>query len=212
MELDMGRSESSKVTNPERVAERHAQLISTATGLFLRNGFHKTSVREIASAAGMQMGTLYLYIERKEDVLFLITKAIMNELSEGLLRVPSGDTARMTLQHAMEYFFDAVRRMRREISLLYRESASLLPDQLAALKESEIREREFFTDVIRTGIQQGEFRQSASPDVLAHDIIVLAHMWALKGWALHTLMDFDTYRDTQMHLIWSTLGIDPQQA
>jgi AcrR family transcriptional regulator len=193
-----------KVTNEQLIAERHAQLVAAATELFLEKGFHKTTVREIAAAAGWNMGTLYLYINQKEDVLHLISQAIMRELSDGLTQVPAGPTAKETLRAAADYFFRAVDRMRREIKLLYRESASLRPEHLEALKASELQERAFFASVIRRGVEQGEFRPVA-PDFLAHDLIMLAHMWALKGWALRSSVSFEEYAEHQINLLFTQL-------
>lgn len=196
---------SSKVSNSALVAERHAQLVKATTSLLLRQGFHKTSVRQIAASAGWQMGTLYLYIDRKEDVLFLISKAIMNELSEGLLAIAPRSTPSETLWIATDYFFSAVDRLRSEISLLYRESASLMPDQLAELKDSELKERAYFARIIREGIATGEFEAPVEPELFAHDIIMLAHMWALKGWALFKTFPFERYKASQMELLWKEL-------
>lgn len=196
---------SSKVSNSALVVERHDQLVKATTELFLRQGFHKTSVRQIAAAAGWQMGTLYLYVNQKEDVLFLITKAIMNQLSEGLQAVESGATPSETLWIASDYFFTAVDRMRNEISLLYRESASLLPHQLEELKQSEIKERDHFAKIIRAGIATGEFEAPVEPELFAHDIIMLAHMWALKGWTLSKSFEFEEYKTSQMKLLWKEL-------
>lgn len=201
-------SPSSKVANTALLAERHEQLVQATTTLFLRQGFHKTTVRQIAAAVQWQMGTLYLYIDQKEDVLFLISKAIMNELSEGLLRITPRPTHSETLWVAMDYFFEAVRRMRREISLLYRESASLLPDQLGELKQSELKERAFFAQIVRDGVEEGEFKSPIEPDLYAHDIILLAHMWALKGWALSSLLPFERYKKSQMDFLWRQLSVD----
>lgn len=201
---------SSKVSNAALVEERHEQLVKATTELFLRQGFHKTSVRQVAAAVGWQMGTLYLYIRRKEDILFLISKAIMNELSNGLTSIKPSISVSETLWISIDYFFEAVNRMRNQISLLYRESASLMPEQLAELKASEIRERTYFTQIIREGIAREEFSAPVDPDLFAHDIIMLAHMWALKGWALSRELSFERYKDLQMLLLWKQLSLkDP---
>jgi len=39
-----------------------------ALQLFTRKGFHGTSVREIAKKAGVSMGKLYIYYDKKEDI------------------------------------------------------------------------------------------------------------------------------------------------
>ena len=187
----------SKVADQALVRKRQAHIVSAATHLLLRQGFHKTSVREIAAAADVTMGGLYLYISRKEDLLYLIAESIMSELSQSLELIEDHGSPGETLRAGADRFFRAVDRMRREIKLLYRESASLLPEHLEALQQSELRERAFFSDVIREGIDRGEFAE-IDPDLAAHDIIMLGHMWALKGWALKDSFSLDEYIDLQL--------------
>jgi AcrR family transcriptional regulator len=200
-----------KIANKELVSERHAEIVAVCTELFLHKGFHETSVREIANELGWQMGSLYLHISRKEDILHLISQAIMRELWEGLRNLNPEGTCGERLQAAADYFFTAVDRMRPKIKLLYRESASLLPGHVAALKESELQEREYFSRIIQEGIDAGEFRP-VDAGLFAHDIIMLAHMWALKGWALWPTMSAEEYRERQLSLLFSHLLINPDSS
>ena len=190
-----------KVSDNSLVTERRSHLVAAATELLLHQGFHDTSVREIAAAVGWQMGTLYLYISRKEDVLYLISQSVMAELWDGLKVLPEQETARASLDAAARYFFGAVARKRREIKLIYRESASLGEEHLAVVQDTELSERDFFAAIIRKGIETGEFR-ALNPDLMAHDIITLAHMWALKCWALADHMTFEDYVEQQLALLF----------
>lgn len=195
----------SKVTNEELILERRAKIVEAAMELFLRQGFHKTSVREIATSAQITMGALYLYISRKEDVLYLISDSIMSEFATSMRTVTPRETCAETLRAQAEHFFAVVDRLRRQILLLYRESASLDGAQLEALKESELLVRTEFARVIRQGISNGEFRD-LDPEFVAHNIIMLGHMWALKGWALRQHLDFESFRDEQINLIFGMLS------
>src|SRR5262249_18950451 len=130
------------------LTERHAHLVGSATRLLLKYGFHQTSVRDIAAAAGWQVGTLYLYISRKEDILQLIMDEIKEAFLEELRRVVRQPTARATLCVAFERYVQAAGRMNRELRLLYRESASLRVDQRESGLQRELAEREFFAEII----------------------------------------------------------------
>jgi AcrR family transcriptional regulator len=193
-----------KVANAGRVAERHAHLVNVASDLFLRQGFHQTSVREIAAAAGWQMPTLYRYIARKEDVLYLISSAAMDDVWGGLEALETSGSAAERLRQAATYFFEAVARRRREIKLLYRESASLGEEHLTLIEATELKERDYFAAIIEDGIRTGEFAPVDVP-VIAHDLIMLAHMWALKGWALRPETEFPEYMKVQLDLVFRTL-------
>lgn len=196
---------SAKVTDSALVSARHAQLVTAATELFLRVGFHETTVREVAAALGWQVGTLYLYISRKQDILYLISQSVMSELWDGLQETPLHGSPAERLEQAARYFFQAVDRKRREIKLIYRESASLEPEHLRVVEQTEIKERDFLASIVQEGVAAGQFRP-VDANLIAHDLIMLAHMWALKGWALHASLDLNTYIDEQLKLVFGRIG------
>jgi AcrR family transcriptional regulator len=53
----------------QRKAAREDQLLETATRLFKEKGYHNTSMQDLADALGMQKGSLYYYIQSKEELL-----------------------------------------------------------------------------------------------------------------------------------------------
>jgi len=52
----------------DTVAKNKLKIERAALGLFTHQGFHGTTVREIARAARVSMGKLYLYYPTKEDI------------------------------------------------------------------------------------------------------------------------------------------------
>jgi len=56
------------VTTPDPTAARRASLITAATGVFLRYGFKKTSMDDLARAAGLSRQGLYLHFPTKEAI------------------------------------------------------------------------------------------------------------------------------------------------
>ena len=68
-----------------RTAKR-AALIRQAAKAFRANGFHATTMEEIAGAVGVTKGALYRYVENKQEILFECFKA-SNELGEAALKL-----------------------------------------------------------------------------------------------------------------------------
>ena len=66
------------------IEKRRQQIIRGAVTLFKEKGFHRTTTREIAKAAGFSIGTLYEYIRTKEDVLYFVCDSIYNEVHNKL--------------------------------------------------------------------------------------------------------------------------------
>jgi AcrR family transcriptional regulator len=52
-----------------RQARRRERILQAATELFVAHGYRKTSVEEIARAAGVAKGTVYLYYQNKAELL-----------------------------------------------------------------------------------------------------------------------------------------------
>jgi AcrR family transcriptional regulator len=195
---------TSKVANEELVSTRHAQLIAASAELFLRKGFHATTIREIADAVGWKMGTLYMYISRKEDILYLTARTIMHQLAVDDDRIAPRPTALETFRAAAEYYFRIVAKMHNELKLLYRESATLPPEYREAVKQAELRVWRFFQGIIARGIDNGEFRP-VDVGIVGYNVIMLAHMWALKGWTLGQEYEFEPYLATQLSLLCDQL-------
>lgn len=60
------------MSEQERVDRRRAQILAAASRVFARQGFHRTTVREIASEAGIADGTIYLYFASKRELLLAL--------------------------------------------------------------------------------------------------------------------------------------------
>lgn len=54
--------------------EKQVQIIEVAIQLFAKKGYHLTSIQEIADAAGIAKGSMYLYFKSKEELLLSVYK------------------------------------------------------------------------------------------------------------------------------------------
>jgi len=54
--------------------DRLAQLVETATNVFIEQGYQRTQMADIAQALGVAKGTLYLYVESKEALFDLVVR------------------------------------------------------------------------------------------------------------------------------------------
>ena len=61
---------------------RRQEILAAAESLFSKNGFFKTSMAEIATAAQFAMGTVYRFFKSKEEIYISIVEAKVEELAE----------------------------------------------------------------------------------------------------------------------------------
>jgi AcrR family transcriptional regulator len=178
------------------VEKRRRQIIDAAVGLFVNKGFHLTTTREIARAAGFSIGTLYEYIKSKEDVLYLVCDAIHSEVEEQLRQaVDVGTTGREALTGAVANYFGVCERMQDHILLVYQETGSLSPESRKYVLANEERVTAIFEDILRRGARDGTLHPGPDKAVrlMAHNITVLGHMWTFRRWFLmrhYTLAEF----------------------
>jgi AcrR family transcriptional regulator len=101
-----GREYSDRVTSSvDRVKLRETRLLDAAARLFARFGFDKTSVDEIATAAGVSKGAVYLHWPSKfnlfEAVLVREGLALLDEIVERLESDPEGGTLGSIYRHSI---------------------------------------------------------------------------------------------------------------
>jgi AcrR family transcriptional regulator len=107
----------------ERIAAR-------ASELFTKKGVDKTSLAEIAAAAGISKGTLYYYFSTKNDLVFAVTEMHMEELTGNLFDLLKMDTTpELILEQLFETVPTAVTRSRLHIYLV-REAVTDSPQLL----------------------------------------------------------------------------------
>jgi AcrR family transcriptional regulator len=63
-----------------RAAIRRRQVLTVASELFAAKGFEATSIRDIATAAGMMSGSLYYHFASKEDLYIAVQDASISKI------------------------------------------------------------------------------------------------------------------------------------
>ncbi|MFR0357698.1 TetR/AcrR family transcriptional regulator [Streptomyces sediminimaris] len=72
---------------PERREARRAQIVAAARRCFAREGFHQTSMPDIAAAAGVSAGAPYRYFASKEEIILAIAGDAFRLIFEPMERV-----------------------------------------------------------------------------------------------------------------------------
>jgi AcrR family transcriptional regulator len=185
-----------QVKNQALVQRRRRQIVDAAVELFIQNGFHKTTTRQIAKAAGFSIGSLYEYVASKEDILYLVCDAIHAEMERGMAdamqRVEGPGNA---LAEVIRAYLMVCDRMRDPILLIYQETQSLPHKWRKVVLANEVRITGLFTRALSQLMAAGEIPllSEAAMDLIAHNIAVIGHMWTFRRWFLachYTIEDY----------------------
>ncbi|MGI2327755.1 TetR/AcrR family transcriptional regulator [Planococcus sp. YIM B11945] len=191
--MNKKREIQSSVKDESLIEKRRAQMIRGAVTLFKQKGFHRTTTREIAKAAGFSIGTLYEYIRTKEDVLYLVCDSIYDEVH---VRLDSLDIEKGSLEvlvTALEHYYGLIDDMQDEYVVMYQESKSLPKDALQYVLKKELEMVSLFERLLTECVESGELTLSPKEIVLAsHHLFVQGQMWAFRRWALRdfTIQEF----------------------
>lgn len=187
---------STQVKNQELVLRRRRQIVDASVKLFIENGFHKTTTRQIASTAGFSIGSLYEYVASKDDVLYLVCDAIHEEVEQGVMAALSRNTYDLdSLKEVIMEYIMVCDRMRDHLLLIYQETKSLPKKWRSNVLRNEVRITDIFVDVIAKTIAAGKMpsMDDSSIELLAHNITVLGHMWTFRQWFLDRKYTLDDY-------------------
>jgi len=193
-----------QIKNPDLVAQRHRQIVDAAVQLFIKQGFHKTTTRQIARAAGFSIGSLYEYVASKEDILYLVCDAIHAEVERGVSQAmtsTSGD--KNPLAEVIREYFLVCNRMSDHILLIYQETQSLPPRWRKKVLENEVRITGIFMEVLEHLVSSGDLPRISerSMELIGHNISVLGHMWTFRRWFLARHYSIEDYIELQTEFI-----------
>lgn len=62
-----------------RTDDKRQRILDAAVSVFARKGFFASRINDVASAAGIADGTVYLYFESKDDILIKLFDEVMGE-------------------------------------------------------------------------------------------------------------------------------------
>ena len=161
-------------------AEKRERILQAAIAVFAKSGFYDTRVSEIAKAAGVADGTIYLYFENKEDVLVSIFEDRIGRLLAILRDIAAADSgAEEKIRKIVGIqlgLLEGERDLAEVITVNLRQSSKLLKQYAAPLFTQYL---ELMAGVVAGGQREGVFRSDLSPRVAARAL------WgALDGVAL----------------------------
>jgi TetR/AcrR family transcriptional regulator, cholesterol catabolism regulator len=193
-----------QVKNPDLVARKRRQIADAAVQLFIQHGFHKTTTRQIARAAGTSIGSLYEYFTCKEDILYLVCDTIHVEVERGVTEAMSRAAGgRDTLAKVIREYLNVCRRMSDFILLIYQETHSLPAQWQKRVLENELRITGLLVEVLARIAASGDLPDlnERRLDLAAHNIIVIGHMWTFRRWYLARHYSLDDYVALQTDFI-----------
>ena len=169
-----------------RKEDRPAEILQAAVDEFAEKGFANAKIQAIATRAGVAKGTVYLYYTTKEELFEAIVRDRIQPVyatAAAMSKQWQGSQAEL-LQRIIHHFYEQmIENEERRMILKTLISESDRFDELAGFYHREILAgaRMMLRDLIRKGIESGEFRDgpySKEPMILVGPAIFAA-VWKM---------------------------------
>jgi len=154
----------------KKSGDKFAQIVNAAAEVFREKGYKEARLEDIASEVGMLKGSLYYYIDKKEDLLYEVVKRPLNEMTSKLKQIANSDENPKTkLEKALKNHVKSFEKYQSElfvwISIEWFKSE--FGGKIAELGDEYDR---LFRKIVKEGIEAKEFRGDLDPKLMVFAI------------------------------------------
>ena len=144
----------------KRVGNKREKIIAAAGRFFGEKGYHNTTTAEIAEAAGVAAGTIYIYFASKEELLVAVFEEFlgvhMERLREGIAREQDPEAkVRRLISLGLQLMEENPDSARIFLSQL-RQSTKMIK---MVAKRSSRAYKDIIEEVLEEGVRRGVCRQ-----------------------------------------------------
>jgi AcrR family transcriptional regulator len=197
------------------VDKRRSEIVICASSVFIKKGYDRTTMNELAEAFGMSKGGMYHYIGSKEDILYLIIKS-NKEKQRGFIakthaKTDNGNPVE-ALRIAIEYYTDFVDEFQdMYIFLISHVMPNLPKEERQTLFEDSLRLTAYFETLLLRGMEEGKFVIDDTW-LVASAIMSLCGRWANIRWSLRKRYTMEEYKRALVAYIFRSLGVTGEQS
>ena len=146
--------------------DKHRRIIDAAVKVFARNGFYNSKVSEIARAAQVADGTIYLYFQNKDDILIRLFEEkmadVLQRVTQAVAEEP--DPARKLERFALAHLslVEENQQLAEIIQVEIRQSSKFMKEYKNV---QFLQYLNLISSIIKEGQEKGVFRPDIEPGV-----------------------------------------------
>lgn len=136
-----------------KVGDKYLRILEAAVGVFADRGFHQATISQIARAAGVADGTIYLYFKNKDDILVQFfdfkAKQVFTGFRQAVENAPDAvEKLRSLVRRHLEEF-----QRHKEMAVVYQ----ALTHQNNHLAQDNMREiSKMYMDIVGEIVERGQ--------------------------------------------------------
>lgn len=153
---------------------RKDQIMNAAQIVVASKGYDQTRMDDIVEKAQLSKGAIYWYYKSKKDIYLSLIDYWFNEYSAGVLKsLEDKDSSSEQLKSLFEYFVDQFDQNPDTFKIMveFWRTSGLDVDFNNKLQEIYSQFLEYIIDIIKNGIESGEFKE-VDPRITALSILI----------------------------------------
>jgi AcrR family transcriptional regulator len=163
-----------------RTKRRDGDVLEAATKVFYEQGYATASVQDVADELGILKGSLYHYIDTKEDLLFRLFEDVHNDVERILAEVRDTgaeplERLKLYIRRQVEYNLSNLPR----VTIYYHDMERLSAKRLAQVVERRRVHTAYVTDLVKQLQREGRADSSLDPRVVANSIFAMM-IWTYR--------------------------------
>ncbi len=189
--------------------ERKRQILEAAAAVFSRSGYHEARMDDIAEAAGLSKGALYLYFPGKEALITALLEGHLDRALHFMQELVGVEgTVRERLLAYIRHEAEELDGMRTILPVCYEFYAAALRQEAGAafFKSYFRRYVDLLAEMIRQGIERGELRHAGPMQtaiLLAGTHEGLTLLWLMDP----TAFDWSAQMESGLQLVLDALVV-----
>lgn len=195
------------------VDERRKNIIKCSATLFLKKGYDRTSMRELAKVLGVSTGGLYHYIGSKSDILQLhinLARVIREQNLQTIRKKIKNLSPTEALRESIKMYLQLADEYQDNYNFLNHVVVNLSPSDRHMLYDDDNQILAYFERLLINGVEAGEFKID-NPRLAAFNIVIIANAWANRRWFLRKHFTLRDYIREQTELILKEIGANTSQ-
>jgi len=187
---------------------RREEILEAAQHAFLKYGFEKITLEDIARECGIKKTALYYYFKNKEELLSEMILLKINEIQDRIKQaVDAADSVREKLRIYMSTKIDIMRENMDFLQLFDKEGLPLREQKFLAENKKKLMQTDFFLikDIIKQGIKNKKVNYELK-DSLVLMILGVTYGTFVGRFLEETDWDVDEMIETSIEVIFKGIG------
>lgn len=142
-----------------KAAKKKEDILRSASLVISRQGYHNTTMEDIAAELLMTKGSLYYYFKNKEELLYRCHDLILSDAMRKMLEIAEAPASSLEkMERAIHLHIEIAIKEKEVFNLIVKPEKTFSEENIAEIIEKRDAYASIFDRIIDEGVERGEFK------------------------------------------------------